>query len=176
MYNSRSNFHDYDDHNHAIDCAQQDCPTSSYFLTDKSSKNNKLLTNASNILQLCPNQVNIYSPNYDRIREADNKLVLELVDTTSKAGGVKLNYVMIQKQSESSCQFYCASIDGCLPSQVLCNGLPDCPDSSDELGCQFNYNYEYLIVVFVIILIILLALYIYHNCNARRPAKQTAVS
>ena len=129
------------------------------------------LANASSILKVCPNQVNLYSPNYNKIRDSENKLVLELVSAT----GVKLNYVMIQKQSESVCEFYCASIDGCLPTQVLCNGLNDCPDSSDEVGCQFNYNYEYLVVIFIVIVIILISLYIYHNCT-RRPQKETAVS
>ncbi|CAG7702568.1 unnamed protein product, partial [Allacma fusca] len=130
-----------------------------------------VLNSSNELLKLCPNQVDLYSPNYDTTRQTNNKLVIELLSDVA----IKLNYVMIQKQSEAVCEFYCASIDGCLPTQVLCNGLSDCPDSSDETNCHFNYNYEYLIVIFVIILVILIILYIYHNCN-RRVVKETGES
>lgn len=33
-------------------------------------------------------------------------------------------------------QFTCESDSTCIPLASQCNGLPDCPDQSDELNCS----------------------------------------
>lgn len=49
--------------------------------------------------------------------------------------GINKNFPNCSKQPCRTGEFQCPLSSTCIPHTWLCDGHPDCPDSSDELGC-----------------------------------------